>query len=804
MRWTELGSDLKVALRSLARSPVFTAAAVLSLALGAGGAATVYGLADRLLLRPIEGVRDPGTLVEIVPATISFPAYRDLADGLSALEGLAAHRVRSVSLEPGPGLDPRPVDVGIVSGNYFGLLGVTPAIGRLLTPRDDVTGAAPSAVLSHALWTEMGGSPAVIGSTLRANGAAFTVVGVAPADFDGLRIGAQPAFWMSVEAWPAASLGRTPDVHSRGWGWLSMVGRLRPGISLAAATSDARAAATRLRALDPGGPEPNEVQVVAARTRVAAAFGGVLQPLILALGAVLALALLAAAANLANLLLGRATRRGRELGIRAALGADRLRLGRLLGVETALLVITGLAGGFVISLLMLRGISALELPRGMALGTIALRADGRFFLLSGCTLAVIMLVVGLAPALSAAHTRPAGLAGGRTFGGGIRTMRLRAFFIALQVGVAVLLLAGTTLFGSSIARALRVDLGFEPDGLAVMRIDGSLFEADRESAADAIERLVRGVRDVPGVDAAAWATVAPLTRDADRESFTIVGRPPTNSPAVVEILAVGAGYFRATGIRIVRGDANALDGPVSRPIGVISETMARQYWPGEDPVGSEIEIMGQRLAIAAVAAETRLHGFDREPGSAVFAVLPSVPATSVALVLRGPQAAAVLRSARDRVRSVDSRLVVGDADTGPGLIRFLLLPQRLGGIVLLTFTLLAIALALTGVYGVVAYAVGSRMREFGVRLTLGARPARVTFEVLTRNLVPIAGGILLGTAGSVAITRTASSLLFGVEPNNLIVPVLAAMLVAAMALLATWLPARRAGRVQPATVLGVE
>ncbi len=307
------------------------------------------------------------------------------------------------------------------------------------------------------------------------------------------------------------------------------------------------------------------------------------------------------------------------------------------------------------------------------------------------------------------------------------------------------------------------------------------------------------------MESAAWATIAPLTPDADQETFTIVGRPlPDGGPPTVEIHGVGAGYFRAAGIPIARGDPLALDGPLDVPVGVITEAMARQYWPGEDPVGARINIMGRQLTIVAIAADTRVHGFESQPGPIVFGVLPTVPSTSVALLLRGPQAASLLRSAREIARSVDSRLIVAGAETGPGLVRFLLLPQRLGALVLLICAVLAIGLALTGVYGVVAYGVGARLREFGVRLTLGARPARITLEVLARNLIPIGAGILLGTLGSLALTRAASPILFGVEPDERTAPLVAAALVLAMALLATWLPARRAGRVQPATVLGAE
>jgi predicted permease len=712
--------------------------------------------------------------------------------------------MRTVALDPGGGADTRPVQAGIVTGGYFALLGVAPTLGRLLTPADDVPGAPLVAVLSHALWTEMGGPRDVLGTELRVNGATFRVVGVAPAGFEGLQLWGRPAFWMSVESWPAVSLGRTPDVHRRSWGWIAAVGRKRSDVGMADVVAEVHSVGAAIAAAHPENDDAAELRVVSSRRMAAGDLGGVLQPLVLALACVVALSLLAAAANVANLLLARAVGRQRELGIRVALGADRFRLGRLLAVESGLLVVLGAVGGFALSAAVLRGLATVRIPGGPSVVLGVLRPDARLLALGASLLVLVTTVVALTPAVTAARTGARGLAANRPVGGGRTTVRLRAAFAAAQVAVGVTLLAGTVLFGRSIVRALRVDVGFDAESLGVVRMDGSLFRDEQAAAAGALTRLVEAIAEQPGVVAASWATVAPLTLDQESESFDIVGRPWPGDRPTVEVSSVGAGFFRAAGIPLVRARPGALEGRLDVPVVVVNETMARRFWTGEDPVGSRIEVMGAQLEVVAVAADTRFHGFASEPVPLAFGVLPEVPSTSTSIVLRGGGVAEVLRSARELAHSVDGRLVVADVSTGPELVGFLLAPQRVGGLVFLLFALLALALALTGVYGVVAYGVGARAREFGVRLTRGAAPRRVVAEVLRANVVPVLGGILAGAAASVVLTRVASSFLFGVTAGDPLPAALASGAVLAMALLATWIPARRAGRVDPATVLTVE
>jgi putative ABC transport system permease protein len=805
MGWADLGMDVKVSMRSLTKAPLFTLTAVLSLGLGVGGVATVYGVADRLLLRPIQGVRDPGRLVEVGQMSLPYPVIQDLAAGMGSMDGVAGHRARTVALDPGSGVDARPVEAGIVTGNYFDLLGVAPERGRLLTPGDNLPGAPAVAVLSHALWTEMGAPPDVLDRDLRVNGATFRVVGVAPAGFGGLRLWSHPAFWMTVESWPLVSLGRTPDVHSRNWGWIAAVGRLRPGVTVATATAEARSLARRIDAEYPkNAGDLDHVALTPARARAAGPIEGVLEPLLLALAAVVALALLAAAANVANLLLARATRRAREFAVRSALGASRVRLGRLVAVETGLLVFYGAVAGTALSVAALRGLEAVRLPERISFESASLSPDGRLLTVGAAVLLVVLAVAGLTPAILAGRMGSLGLASDRSGGSGRRGLGLRATFAAIQVAVSVVLLAGTALFGRSMVRALAVDLGFDPSQLAVVQVDRALFHDDQATAGRAFTQLVEAIREAPGVEAVSWSTVPPLSQGEDRESFEITGRPWSGPPPSVEVDAVGPDFFRASGIPLVAGDAAALRRLDGGLVGVVSEAMARQYWPGENPVGAHVQVMGMDVPVAAVARDSRLHGYSSEPRPLLYGVFPTPPPGGVSLVLRGVDAKATLGSIRNLTRSVDRRLVVVEATTGPDLVGLLLAPQRVGGIVFLLFGVLAVALSLIGVYGVVAFGVGARLREFGVRLTLGAAPDRVVRDVLVRNLLPVLAGIVAGAGTSVALTRAAAAFLFGVSAADLLPAAAAAGVVLAMALLATWIPARRAGQVDPAEVLAVE
>lgn len=464
----------------------------------------------------------------------------------------------------------------------------------------------------------------------------------------------------------------------------------------------------------------------------------------------------------------------------------------------------GLAAGFLLSTVALQALGGLRLPGGLALEETALRVDGRLLLLAAGTLVLVTMLIGVAPALTAIRMDPGRLAPGRGTTGSRTNLQLRSWFVSLQVAISVVLLAGTAMFGRSLVEALDVDLGFDPNELGVMVVDASLFQEDRSSAARVIHQLVEVLEDHPGMAAASWATVAPLTRDEERETFRIIGRDMGDPTPSVEFNSVGADFFRAAGIPLVRGDGQALREPIAEPLLVVNEAMAARYWPEDDPMNGRVQIMGADLPVVAVAADTRFHGFASEPEPFVFVVQPDPVGSRVSVILRGGGATAALASARATAAGVDRRLVIADARTGPALVEDLLAPQRLGSVVLLLFSGLAITLALTGVWGVVAYSVGARKREFGVRLSLGARSSDVTTGVLRGSLAPLVGGILLGLGGSVALTRATAYLLFGIPVDEFLTPMMAAGFVLASALLATWIPARQAGKVDPVTALSAE
>lgn len=798
-----LAEDARVSWRCLRRSPSFTLAATLSLALGLGGVMTVYAVADRLLLRPFDGVPDPQTLVELVPAVLPYPVYQDLSEKVGSVAGLAAHRLQSVSLELAGASAPQAADAGIVSGNYFQVLGVAAARGRLLVSTDNVRGAVPVAVLSHAAWTEMGAPENVLGSVVRVNGEPLTVVGVAASDFSGLRIQRHPAIWIPVESWPVSARGMMPDIHDRSWSWITVVGRLRPGVDLTTATADVRASAVDIGELHPENQSDLlGVRFVQARVRAADAAGAALGQILMALTGAVTLALLAAASNVAGLLLARATRRHRELEVRTALGAGRVRLGRLLAVESVLLVVLGLAGGFVFTALAMRGLSLLSLPGGLTLKGATLRPDLRLFGLASVLLGIVTLAVGVVPALAATGAGPARLGSVRA-SASRRSLRLRALFVTVQVAAGVVLVAGTALFGRSIVEALRVELGFDPAGMGVVRLNASLFQDDLDGATRSLEELLQGVRDLPGVSAAAWSSAAPLSQDGQRESFEIAGRP-SEGRSVVEVNSVGPGFLHAVGIPLVRGGADGSNAPLDGPVAVVNETMASRYWPGADPVGTRLVLMGREIAVVAVAEDSRFHGFAWDPVPYVFVVQPRLSRTFVSIVFRSRDVEGTLASVRELARTADPRLIVSNVATGPSLVDLLLAPQRLGGLVALLAAIVAVGLTVTGVYGMVAYVVGARLREFGVRLALGAPPGRVAGEIMRRNLSPALGGTVLGFAASVALTRVAATRLYGLRANDLVAAGTAGGLVLAMALLAMWIPARMAGRVDPAIVLAAD
>jgi predicted permease len=800
--------DVAYALRTLRRAPSFTAVAVASLALGIGANAAIFSLADAILFRPLPGVREPERLASVASGPQAYPAYRAYRDQSTAWAGLAAYRERAASL--GVRTTARLARVAIVSGNYFSVLG-TPALrGRTILPDDDSPGAGQRvAVISYGLWQrDFAGDPRVLGRKLDLNGAAFTVVGVAPPGFRGPRVVGDPSVWIPINSWPSVATGEflRLDIESRNWGWLTVIGRLRPGVGLRAADRELDAIAERFRQVyRPSSRAPADLELrPAVQTVIGAHAHGSTVRFMALLAAVAAIALLVACANVANLQLARAAGRAREIGVRLALGAGRGRLIRQLTTENVVLAALGGAAAIGVSRLMLRAVSVVSLPGGVSPAEVAGELSTRVIAFSLAVACGVGIGFGLVPALRTSKpdvVQALKEARGNSPGSGLR---LRGALVASQMALCLVLLAGAGLFLRSLQQALRVDLGFRSSGVAVATFHLGLQRYDSARAQGFYDRLAERLRAVPGVQAVAWATSLPFGGDNAIGVRPAGARFADGNPPVIAVTYVSAEFFRALGIPIVRGRAlDERDRADAAGAAVISETMATRLWPGEDPIGRRFN---GNIVVVGVARDIRFMDLAGPPEPYLYGSLPQIISTlglePVSLAVRASGNLDRVHAAiRREVRALDERVPIIEPRSLDGLVAAVLLPQRVGATLLSLFGILTLVLAGVGVYGVLASVVGRRTREIGIRVALGARPGQVVAMVLRQSLAVVASGVVLGLILALAAAKGIANLLFGVGPTDPITFAATAAALAAVGMAASYVPARRATRVNPTEAL---
>jgi predicted permease len=801
--------DLRYALRTLGRSPGFTAAAVLILALGIGANTAIFSLVDAVVLHPLPGVARPEALVDLSGPTLSYPSYRSLRDATAgSLDGLASWRERSMSLSVGAVAER--IRGAIVSGNYFDLLGARAASGRLLAPADEDSGEA-NVVLAARLWkNRFGSDPAIVGKAIRLNGAPFTVIGVAPEGFRGTAFGEAPDLWVSIGAWPQLATGQFQrlDLQRRGWGWLSALGRLKRGVSIAQAQAAVEVATRQESAAFPDDLEADAHFTLRPTLRAAAGFGQEGDPvsfLALLVGAV-GVTLAIACANLANLLLARAAARRKEIAVRQAIGASRSRLLRQLLTESVTLSLLGGAAGLLVASWALGLAVRMPLPGDFSLALFApaldLRALGFAFLLSVAT----GLAFGLLPALQAS-----GLSVGAVLKASASTASprsaARGVLVAAQVSLCLLLLVAAGLLARSLQRALATDLGFQPRGLTLASVDPGLQRYDAARSEAFFRELRERVAASPGVREASWVGLVPLSGGQWTETFSVPGRPaPEDRREEVEINLLGAGFFRTMEIGIAEGREfdDRLDLSGSAAVVVVNEAMARRVWPGESALGRRIDIAGAQRTVVGVARNFRTGSLREGPVPQVYFPLAqgAENAGLVTLVARGQSERTDVASiVRAEIRRLDPTLPVAAIGTCEAEIGGQLVPQRLGSALLGLFGLLALALAAVGIYAVISYAVAGRTREIGIRMALGARSSDVRALVVAQSARPVAAGLLAGVALGAAAARLLRGFLFGISASDPVTFFAVTALLLLCALGAAYLPARRASRIDPMTAL---
>ncbi|MGH7680159.1 MAG: ADOP family duplicated permease [Gemmatimonadaceae bacterium] len=802
----DLVKDLVFALRSLRRAPAFAGAALLTLALGIGSATTIFSVAYGVLLRPLP-YGDADRLMEISVSlsginaafgTLSAPEYMDLVKGTRSFSAVGAWVPRSRTL--GGDGNPERVPAASATASLFAVLGVRPVAGRLFTPEEDVPGASLVMLISQELWKRrFGADPSILGKPVMADGLHFTIVGVLPT---GARIGGADAVTpMALD--PARLPGR-------GRHFLSVVGRLRPGVTVGQAREEMAQFARQTFADHPNNYGTGGLTATARPLREA--WFGNARPTMIALMTTVTLLLLLAAVNVANLLLVRAEARQREMGIRVALGASRTRLVRQFLTETVLLAGLGAAIGMPLAVIGMRSLLAINpgvIPPGAEVSL-----DAGVAIAAIAAIGLTAMVAGIAPALRAGATDVRSAIATGSAAGGRSGTRLRSALVSLEVALAAAMLVGAGLVGRSFQKLLSVDPGFDQRNAVVATL--VLPRVRYDSAAKQVafvNRVLEALRTLPSVSSVAAATGLPLATGHASWSVAIEGRPEAmrelSSPFFVPTTP---DIFRAMGIRLLRGRAfNADDNESTPPVSIISEAMAREHFPGEDPVGKRIALSGASMpwiTIVGVAADVRPEALGTPPRPTHYLLWPQyarmtgVADAGVSFVVRtSGDPSAHIAGVRQVIRQIDPELALDRVRTLEQVVTGSVARPRFAASVLAAFGASAFLLAIVGVYGVLSYAMERRRRELAVRLALGARHGQVRALVIRSGMVLAIVGVGAGIAIAALGKRVIAGLLYEVSPTDIATFAAVAGALLAAALLASWLPARRATTVSPAEVL---
>ena len=806
----ELSSDVRYGMRMLAKAPGFTAIAVLTLALGIGVNATVFSYVNALLLRPPANVPQPGRLEEVwmqnLKATgierflpLDYPDYVYWRDHNKVFSGMAAF-----DGDPEPVIWNRAgngelVQGQIVSGNFFSVLGVPAALGRTLSQDDDqVAVSQPVTVISYSFWrARLGADPNVVGKRLVLNGTEYRVVGVAPAGFAGLEIAIEPDFWVSLAM--VDQIKRDPSfLKSRQAYWLFGIGRLNPGAKESEAHADLSVLARQIAKEHPDG-EQNLDAAVFPVTLVPGPFRGYVGAFTGLLMAVVGLVLLIACTNAANLLLMRAVGRRREMAIRTALGAGRGRLIRQVLVESTLLAgIAGCAGLLLAywTAPLLLSLKPASLPIRLEVPT-----DWRVVVFTIVASLATGIVFGLAPALRSARTDLTPALKSESSGGGYQKSRLRGALVIAQMATCAVLLVGAVLCVRSLLNAQSIDPGFDTRHVAMADLDvGSLgFTEAKGRVFD--EKLLDRVRNLPGVTSASWTGHLPL--GTARE--TGQAGPTGKSQESVDIFRVSAGYFQTMGIPFYRGrDFTAEESKSSPKVTIVNEAAARRFWPGQDAVGRQLQLRDDyTYQVIGVVKTGKYRTLGEDPLPALYLPIGYLPrATLVARTSNDPRS--LLEPIRREIQAVDANVAPTDLETMQQYMTLPLFPARVTGILLGVFGMLALVLAMGGLYGVIAYTTSQRTREIGLRIALGAQQQDIVRLVLKHGLAMAGIGLVAGMAAAFGVTRVLSSLLYGIRADDPATLLGVSCALIAVALLASYIPARRAMRVDPMVALRYE
>ena len=796
-------TDLRYALRQLLKAPGFTAVAILTLALGIGANTAVFSVVDAVLLRALP-YHNSERLIDIATTNpagdrdgVSIPEFEDLRSQIRSLEDLTAFQSQSVNVTGGE--RPDRIRGAFVAANFFEVFRLSPVLGRTLLKGEDQAGGQRIAVVNEKLWRErLNGSADLADKKLILNGEPYSVVGVISSAF-------QHPFDPDVQVWlPMVRYpGSTARRDSR---FLSLVGHLNPGVGLAQAQAEANTTASQFAAAYPKENAGRGLKIDFYREFVVGNVRSMLLLLFAAAGAIL----LIACANLANLLLARGLARQREMSVRAALGASRWRLVRQLLTETTVLGVAGGGAGVLLAHWGLWGL--LKLPQNFVSAEETV-IDTRIFFFALALAIVTGWLFGLVPALQLARTElQSGLKeGGRGSGGGARWNRMRGGFVVAQVAFSILLLIAAGLLIRSFGKLLQADIGFESKNLLTLeyRLPRAKY-TQPDAPWNFHQQVLDRVQQIPGVKSAALVRGLPFTGNTGPDGIALLDRaapPAGREPQVLLNQATGT-YFSTAQIPLVRGrlfgDEDRADTP---PVFVINQTMARRFWPDQDPIGKQIKILEDDItgSVVGVVGDTKQFNLRDEPTPQLYGAYSQQPIFFATLVVRTTVAPMTLaESVRQAIWRVDPDQPMWKIRPVELLVERSVADRRFVLALMTIFAALALALTVIGLYGVISYLVNQRTQEIGIRMALGAQMRHIMQLILKHGVVLVALGVVVGLGAAVVLTRLMSHMLYGVTATDPVTFAAIGLLLTVVALVACYLPARRAAQVDPVIALRSE
>ena len=807
-----LTQDIRYGLRTMRRAPWFTAVAVVTLALGIGANSAIFSVVNAVLLRPLP-YPNADRLISIkridprggnVGETISYPTYEDMRDQVPSLQHAAAYNAAYAWL--GGGAEPERIEGAYASAGLFSTLGVAPALGRAYTDEEDRQGAPLVAVISHGLWQRRFGSDrGIIGREILLDGDKTTVVGVMPAGFNF------PVGPKAMEYWvPLGSSAYGEMLKNRAANNHSLVASLKPGADVRQAQAELDAIYERLAGLYPEAYAGGGVRVNDLHKEIV----GNVRPALLVLLASVAFVLLIACANVANLLLARAATRGREMALRTALGATRGRIVRQVLTESLLLSATGGVVGLLVALWalpLLVSVNPGNIPR-----VAEVSLDWRLFSFAVGVSVLTGVLFGMAPASKVArlNLNESLKEGGRGSSGGPGRNRVRSLLVVSEVALSLVLLVGAGLLIRSFAALLATPPGYDPSRVLTVTLDTPLGAyAERERF---FQQVGERVGQLPGVEAAGLTSLLPLSAYDTSIVFKFEGRPeprPGEEP-VARPLAVDPDFFRVMRMPVRKGRGlDRQDTSRSMKVVVVNEELARKYFPGEDPTGKRLVLYNTYAKseptpyeVVGVVGDIRHRGLNVPATPEFYVSYLQMPPPRMTLVVRSaaPDLAGLASSVRGAITEVDEGALVWEFRQMDDLLSESVAPQRFNALLLGLFALVALALSATGILGVMSYTVAERTHEIGVRIALGAQSGDILKLVVGRGMLLTLGGVALGSAAALGLTRLMSGLLYGVSADDPATFIGIAVLLSAVALAACYLPARRATRVDPLVAMRYE